>query len=68
MSRWCKVIADRFDYVAGPTQMISGQKGDILYLPERVLVAGTAANKLERIARPAGYKVDKKGRVVCSRI
>ena len=68
MSRWCKVISDRFDYVLGPTQMISGRKGDILYLPERVVSAGTAAGQLERISRPAGYKVDKKGRVVCSRI
>lgn len=67
MSRWCQVISARFDYVLGPTQMISGRKGDIMYLPERIVSAGTAAGQLKRIKRPAGYKVDKKGRVICSR-
>lgn len=65
-SRWCQVIAERFDYVVGPTRMVSGRKGDILFLPERIAAAGASSGSLKRIPKPKGYRVDKSGRVICS--
>lgn len=67
MSRWCKVVGDRFDWFPRPLVMVSRPKGAILFLTREAYDYGVSTGLLEPISRPAGMKVNKKGEVVqCS--
>lgn len=63
-NRWFRVTADRFDWVVRPNMIVSFTKGAIDFRPKACIEAGLSLNAIEVISKPAGYRVDKSGKVV----
>lgn len=63
MAKWFRVTGDRFDWMPTPRTMISFPHGYVGYRPQACIDAGLAAGVIEVIKKPAGYSVDKAGRV-----
>lgn len=63
MAKWFRVTGERFDWMPTPRVMISFPHGHIDFRPKACIDAGLAAGLIETIKKPAGYSVDKAGRI-----
>lgn len=62
-SRWVRVLRN-WDYRPTRRVTLAFRAATIEHRPESIVAAGVAAGAFERIAKPAGYTVDKAGNVV----
>lgn len=66
ITRWARVVADRFDWFPRPGSMRTHARGEIVFLPSRALSIGVASGALVRIERPKGARINKAGVVLCN--
>ena len=60
---WFRVIADRFDWMPRQGVMISYPAGYVGYGTRACVARGLEIGAVEKIRKPAGYSVDKSGKV-----